>query len=78
MERSVEVQGWGGTVRTRILLPDDGAMPDFIKKRHQLHSTAQHSLGMSDSSGSDFVVGMSVDLSQDAQANSPLGGRPTG
>ena len=74
----MEVQGWGGTVRTRILLPDDGAMPGFIKKRHQLHSTAHHSLGMSDSSTSDSVIGMSVDLSQDEQTNSPLGGRPTG
>ena len=78
MERSVEVQGWGGHVRTRIMLPDDGGMPAHLKHKHHAHGTALHPLGISDPSSADFLTGLIVDLSKDTQANSPLGARSTG
>ena len=39
LERTVEVKGWGGHVRTTVFVPDDGGAPDLKKCNNNKEDT---------------------------------------
>lgn len=70
IERTVEVKGWGGHVRVRSFVPDDGGVPSFIvSKKRDLFTP---SYGSKEFSGEASTI---VDISSNAKAVSPLGAR---